>query len=59
MKMKGPKDATGVSFAGKWYDAVRGVVDVPFEALADLAAHGFKPTNDADVKAVTDDGATA
>ncbi len=59
MKLKGPKDASGVSFDGKWYDAARGVVDVPFEALAELSAHGFKPVNDAEAKSAAEDGAAA
>ena len=41
VKLKAPKDAAHVSFKGKVYDVVRGAVEVPAEALAHLAAHGY------------------
>lgn len=56
MKMKGPKDAVGVSFGGKWYGAARGVVDVPVEAFAELGSHGFKALSDADAGSAKPDG---
>lgn len=40
-KLKGPVNAGSVSFAGKEYAAKKGVVEVPEEAVASLAAHGF------------------
>ncbi len=41
VKLKAPKDASHVSFAGRAYEVVRGVVEVPSEAAAHLLAHGY------------------
>ena len=44
MKFKAREGASSVSFGGKEYKVGKdGTVDVPEEAAADLASHGFVP----------------
>ena len=42
VKLKGPKDATLVVFEGKEYPVKNGMVEVPDEAVAMLARHGWQ-----------------
>lgn len=41
VKLKGDPKAGSVSFGGKEYPVKKGIVEVPEEAVAALAAHGF------------------
>lgn len=45
-KLKGRKDAVSVSFDGKEYPVKKGIVEVPEQAVAALAAHGFARIDD-------------
>ena len=41
IKLKAPKDAAHVSFGGKVYEVMKGVVEVPAEAVSHLVSHGY------------------
>jgi len=46
MKMIAPAGSTGVGIGKKFYETVKGIVDVPLQYVEHLFAHGFKIAED-------------